>query len=184
MRTAKSFPNGHKSCKTKRNGLQSMLSKSWAQNRISSHSANFNRDSLKAPEVSTPPPDKDDCNGKECKQVETVYSNEGDMFVEDAEGEEKEEATCEHRLCNTPTKKRESEENDDHQRVQRSRSLQAGRPTTSAITCVESRGRPSTSPAQSVSSSSHTLGGEYHFAQCIVSVLRVELCTEFFMRMQ
>lgn len=79
-----------------------MTSKSWAQNRISSHLAavNSNRNgsiSISSPETPTSPCAAENERG----EVEGVYSNEGDMVVEDAEDDNDKETTHEEKPSNT-----------------------------------------------------------------------------------
>lgn len=136
-----------------KSGLQSMTSKSWAQNRISSHSVAGNSNgnglsSISNPETSTSPRAAENERGG----MEGVYSNEGDMVVEDAEDEDdKEITTHEEKPFNTVT-----EEKDSHTE---SGSIQ--QPSSSGSPDVSTR-TTCTSPAADIRGTSPTLSVSCH----------------------
>lgn len=120
-----------------KSGLQSVTSKSWAQNRISSHSVAGNSNgnglsSISNPETSTSPRAAEN----EREEVEVVYSNEGDMVVKDAEDDDDKITTHEEKPSNTVTM-----EKDSH-----TKSCSTQQPSSSGSPGVSTK-TPCTSPA-------------------------------------
>ena len=137
----------------KDNALQSMLDKSWAQNHINSQSpssrdASFNPSATAeqtSVRTSVLPRGNDNAGRVKNRGEEVAYSNEGDMFVEDAEGEES-EATDKYLRSFTFARKGEKNgyKPESGGRVKRSRSAGSIESFTSDV--VYHR-RPNTSPA-------------------------------------
>ena len=136
-----------------KSGLQSMTSTSWAPNQISSHSVAGNSNgnglsSISNPETSTSPRAAEN----EREGMEGVYSNEGDMVVEDAEDEEEKDdktTTHEEKPSNTVTVEKDSHaKSGSIQQPSSSGSPGVSTRTTCTSPAADTRG---TSPTLSVS---------------------------------